>query len=72
MDTRTTILEHLLAIRGILDRQAEDLREIKERLGVVGVGTGGLAGRYASLATRLDRIDDRLAKVEKRLDLLDA
>lgn len=65
METDNIVLEHLRAIRGVLDRHSDDLREIKGRLGI-------LEAQYASLSNRIDRIDDRLARVEKRLELLDA
>jgi predicted nucleic acid-binding Zn-ribbon protein len=59
------ILEHLRAIRATQDRQSEDLREIKECLGV-------LESQYASLSNRLDRLDERVSRIEKRLDLVDS
>lgn len=65
MDTDNIILEHLRAIRATLDRHSEDLREIKMRLGF-------LETQYASLSNRLDRMDERVGRIEKRLDLLDA
>lgn len=72
MDTDNLILEHLRAIRGTLDRHGDELREIKERIGIVEVGVGGLATQYASLSTGLDRLDDRVGRIEGRLNLLDA
>ena len=56
------VLEHLRAIRSTQDKHSEDLREIKSRIGI-------LEAQYASVS---NRIDDRLARVEKRLDLTDA
>jgi predicted nucleic acid-binding Zn-ribbon protein len=58
------ILEHLRAIRATQDRHSEDLREIKGRLGI-------LESQYASLSNRLDRMDERVARIEKRLDLVE-
>lgn len=65
MDTDNVILEHLRAIRGTQDRHTEDLREIKTRLGF-------LEAQYASVSNRLDRMDERVGRIERRLDLLDA
>lgn len=65
MASDNIILEHLGAIRATLDRHSEDLREIKGRLGI-------LEQQYASLSTRLDRMDERVARIEKRLDLVEA
>ena len=59
------ILEHLRAIRATQDRHSDDLREIKGRLGI-------LESQYASLSNRLDRMDDRVAHIERRLELRDA
>lgn len=72
MDTDNLILEHLRAIRGTLDRHTDELREIKERIGLVEVSVGGLGTQYASLSTRMDRLDDRVGRIERRLNLLDA
>lgn len=59
------ILEHLRAIRATQERHGDDLREIKGRLGI-------LESQYASLSNRLDRMDDRVAHIERRLELRDA
>jgi predicted nuclease with TOPRIM domain len=72
METDNLILEHLRAIRGTLDRHSDELREIKERIGILETGVGNLGAQYASLSTRLDRLDDRVARIERRLDLQDA
>ena len=55
------LFETLKAIQVTLARHSDDLREIKERLGIVEM-------QYASLSTRIDRIDARL---ERRLDLVE-
>lgn len=47
-----------------IDRQGEDLREIKQRI-------GHLEENYASLPRRVDRIDERLDRVERRLDMFE-
>jgi chromosome segregation ATPase len=72
METDNILLEHLRAIRGVLDRHSEDLREIKERIGILETGVGNLGSQYASLSTRLDRLDERVARIERRLDLANA
>ena len=58
------LFETLKAIQVTLARHSDDLREIKERLGI-------LEMQYASLSTRIDRIDARLERVERRLDLVE-
>ena len=71
MAADSIILEHLQAIRGVLDRHTDELREIKERLGILEIGIGNLGGQYASVSNRLDRLDERVARIEKRLDLVE-
>jgi predicted nuclease with TOPRIM domain len=64
-EANNLVLEHLRHIRGAVDAVREDVREIKIRV-------GHLEHQYASLSTRMDRIDERLDKIERRLDLADA
>ena len=65
MATDNLVLEHLRAIRGTVERMAEDMIEVKQRLGI-------LEHQHASVSTRLDRVDERVQRSEKRLDLIDA
>ena len=64
MDTDSIILEHLRAIRRTTDKLAEDMLEVKERLGT-------LEMQYASLSRRVDRLDQRVERIERRLDLVE-
>jgi predicted nucleic acid-binding Zn-ribbon protein len=61
--TNELIYETLKAIQATLVRQSDDLREIKERLGI-------LEMQYASLSRRVDKIEERLDRVERRMDLV--
>ena len=65
MSTDNIVLEHLRSIRGTVERLADDMQEVKSRL-------GALEQQYASISNRVDRIDERLRRVEKRLDLVEA
>ncbi|MDB5525866.1 MAG: hypothetical protein JWM58_3629 [Rhizobium sp.] len=65
MSTDNIILEHLRAIRASLDNLTQDMLEVKGRLGT-------LEQQYANLSTRLDRIDLRVSRIEKRLNLVEA
>jgi len=58
------ILEHLRHIRTTVDALSDDMREMKSRMGI-------LENQYASLSTRLDRLDARVERIEKRLELAD-
>jgi predicted nucleic acid-binding Zn-ribbon protein len=61
--TNELIYETLRAIQATLARHSEDLREIKERLGI-------LEMQYASLSRRVDKIEERVERIERRLDLV--
>ena len=63
-ETDHEILEHLVHIRGALDAMCEDMRELKRPL-------GGLENRYLGMSLRLERIDSRIERIERRLDLTD-
>jgi hypothetical protein len=58
------------------DRLAGDVTEIKQRLTTLEIQVGNLAGtegsHYAQVMLRMDRLDARLERVERRLDLVDA
>jgi predicted nucleic acid-binding Zn-ribbon protein len=64
MSAESLILEHLRAIRASVDRLVDDMQEVKGRLGI-------LEQQYASISTRLDRMDERITRIEKRLDLVE-
>ena len=64
-ETDSVVLEHLRHIRGAVDRLSDDMREVKNRLGI-------LENQYASLSSRLDRLDGRVERIERRLDLAEA
>jgi archaellum component FlaC len=62
--TESLVLEHLRAIRATQDKHSEDLREIKGRLGIIEI-------QYANLSNRLDRMDERVSRIEMRLGLIE-
>lgn len=63
--TNELIYELLKRMQDTLAQHTEELREIRGRL-------GNLEQQYAGLSTRFDRMDERLARVERRLDLIEA
>jgi predicted nuclease with TOPRIM domain len=63
--TNVLIFEALKTLQKSMNDLREDAREIKGRLGI-------LETQYASISTRLDRMDDRVARIERRLDLVEA
>jgi len=64
-DTENMIVHWMRKIDEKLDRIGEDVRELKTR-------TGLLEQQYASLSSRIDRIELRLDRIEDRLGLVEA
>ena len=48
-----------------LDLLTGDVREVKNRLGI-------LESQYASISNRQDRMDGRIERIERRLEIADA
>jgi len=59
------VLEHLGPIRTDIAVLRTDMREVKERLGI-------LEQQYASLSRRIDLVYERIERIEKRLELTPA
>ena len=73
------VLEQLRLIRSELGSVKLDIREVKSRLATLEVGQrtilqhmGHLASSIAQQQVSLDRVGDRVERIEKRLDLADA
>lgn len=70
------VLEHLRALRAGQDRIENELRDIKSRLTAVESGLNGvrrdlvaLAEADARLQVVIDRLGDRVDRIERRLEL---
>lgn len=70
------VLEHLRAIRADVGTLREDMGEVKQRLTNLEVGQAAIRRDIASLYemsaqtnARLDRLDGRVTRIERRLDL---
>jgi hypothetical protein len=63
------ILEHLRHIRARVDQVAEDLGTMKLRLSSLESQVAGLHGDNAIGHQRMDRIESRLERIERRRDL---
>jgi hypothetical protein len=57
------VLIFLRRLDAKLDKLADDMLEVKERL-------GHLEGQYASISRRVDSLDIRLGRLERRLDIV--
>src|SRR5689334_7805666 len=58
------VLEHLRHIRTVVDALRDDMREMKGRMGI-------LENQYANLSARIDRLDARVERIERPLELAD-
>lgn len=63
------VLEHLRHIRGKVDKIADDVADLKLRVGSLEEHAALLHTDNAALAVRLDRLDSRVDRLERRLDL---
>lgn len=59
------VLEHFLHIRSAVEDTRKDVREIVQC-------TSGLENQYANMSNRLERMNFRIGRIERRLDLTDA
>jgi hypothetical protein len=71
-DADNLILEHLRHVRKAVDELRLDMSDVKARMTAVEVTMGQIVSLLATQSGRMDRIDDRLGRVERRLDLADA
>jgi DNA anti-recombination protein RmuC len=71
MSTDNLVLEHLRAIRGTVERLSDDMQVVKVRLGQLENQMALLTGSYATLSNRTDQVDQRLLRIERRLDLVE-
>ena len=59
------VLEHLRHIRATVDGLRDDMHGVKERLGL-------LVQTCASISRRVDRLEDRVERIGRRLDIIPA
>ncbi|RJY09092.1 hypothetical protein D6201_06705 [Aurantiacibacter aquimixticola] len=62
-DPENLTLRHLRRLDEKLDRLLDDQTEVKQRL-------GSLEQSTASISVRIDRLDERVARIDKRLHLV--
>jgi len=71
-ETDSLVLEHLRHIRSAVDLTNQKINELPFRVGMVESNVAGLQTQYAHVSNRIDRVDERLTKIERRLGLVDA
>jgi hypothetical protein len=72
MGAHNPILKDLLNVRQGVDELRLDMSDVKARMTAVEITMGRIVSLIATQSGRMDRIDDRLGRVERRLDLADA
>ena len=70
-DTTSLVFEHLRHIRLRVDGLTDDMRQVILRLGAVERHVAGIHISDISQNAEIDRLKDRLAPVERRLELSD-
>lgn len=63
------VLEHLRHIRGRVDSMSLDVVDLKTRISALEEMQGQVLVLLGAMGKRMDRTDERLARVERRLDL---
>ena len=71
-ETENLVLEMLRKMRGSIEHMELDMMDIKIRLSSVEHHLGQHQLQLAAMNTRLDHMDGRLVRIERRLDLIDA
>lgn len=66
------VLEHLCHIRGSVDRSEQRLDDLTLRVGRIETNIAQIHVASAEHSVRFDRLEARVARIEKRLDLADA
>jgi hypothetical protein len=71
-NVESLILEDLRHIRSKMDAVSLDMSDIKSRLSSLEETQGQLLVMMGGLGKRMDRFDERLGRIERRLDLENA
>jgi hypothetical protein len=74
-ESDNTILVYLQYLDAKIDRMAQDMSEMRQRLAGLELQFGAFVGaeqsHYAVVMQRLDSIDQRLSRIERKQDLVD-
>jgi hypothetical protein len=71
-DLESLVLEHLRRIRASQERTELDISELKSRVPSLESVTGQVLNLLGTMNQRMDRFDERLGRIERRLDLVEA
>jgi hypothetical protein len=70
--TDSLVLEHLRRIRASQERMELDMADVKSRVSSLEQVTGQMLTILGALGQRMDRFEERLSRIERRLDLAEA
>lgn len=70
--TESMVLELLRRIRASQDRTEADVADIKLRMSAMETHLGQMQVQFAGLNSRMDRFDERVTRIERRLGLIEA
>jgi predicted nuclease with TOPRIM domain len=69
--TESLVIEILRKLQGEMSIMREDIRDIKVRLSSIEARLAHTHADYATQSLHIDRLEDRLSRIEHRLDLND-
>ena len=70
-ETENMVLELLRRMRTSLERMELDMQDIKSRMTGIEITSGQMSGQLAAQSLRLDRMEERIGRIERRLDLVE-
>jgi hypothetical protein len=71
-ETENMVLEMLRRIRASQERMELDVVDLKSRVSGIEQVQGQILNLIGGLGVRMDRIEERVSRIERRLDLVDA
>jgi hypothetical protein len=71
-ETENIVLEMLRRIRASQERTELDIGEVKSRLSALKPVQGQVLTLLGTMNQRMDRFDERLGRIERRLDLVES
>jgi hypothetical protein len=71
-ETDNMVLETLRRIRESQERTELDIADLKSRVSALEQMLGQVLVLLGTMGQRMDRFDDRLGRIERRLDLVEA
>ena len=71
-ETENLVLEHSRAIRADVGTLRDDMRDLRQRVSSMERHLVSIQSDVANIHQRLDTHGDRLARIERRLELADA